>query len=202
VERRDFLKTGIVFAGGLAILGGASLVSTAPRVHPPGIIKDSKFFALCNRCGRCLDACPTRGLSTVSILDLLKAGTPQLTGYCRVFDEIVGPLDPAWNSQWKSAGGNGTPCNLCVFSCPTGALESLDIRSARLGMAELNRETCLAWRNGTCNRCYDVCPVNAVVEAVLFQPVVETTLCIGCNQCGVVCPTNPKSIWVNPVELK
>jgi ferredoxin-type protein NapG len=91
---------------------------------------------------------------------------------------------------------------LCVSACPTGALTHIDIRTANMGLAELRQSTCLAWRNGACNRCYDVCPVGAIVEAVPYQPVVVASKCIGCNQCGEVCPTTPKSVWVNPLVTK
>jgi ferredoxin len=209
--RRDFLKTGVVFAGGLAILGGLERVSSSAHTRPPGVLKESTFLALCDRCEICLDACPTRGLSTVSLLDLLNAGTPELSGYCRVFNEIMIPLDPVTNAQWKATehggtpivfGGGGTPCMLCVSACPTGALTYIDIRTAKMGVAELRQSTCLAWQGGTCNRCFEVCPVGAVFEAAPHQVVVDQSKCVGCHQCGEVCPTSPKSIWVNPVETK
>jgi ferredoxin-type protein NapG len=211
MRRRDFLKTGAMFAGGLAILGGIEGVSSTAHTRPPGVVKESTFLALCVRCGLCLDACPTRGLSTVSLLDLLSAGTPELSGYCRVFNELAIPPDPAANALWKASehggtppvfGGGGTPCMLCVSACPTGALTNIDIRTARMGVAELRQETCLAWRGGVCDRCSQVCPVGAVFEAAPNQPVVSQSKCIGCHQCREVCPTAPKSIRVNPVATK
>jgi ferredoxin len=90
----------------------------------------------------------------------------------------------------------------CVFACPTGALQWLDIREAKMGLAQISKDTCLAWVSGTCNRCYEVCPVNAVTEAVAYQPVVDLSKCIGCAQCNYVCPTSPKSVWVNPLGVE
>jgi len=209
--RRDFLKTGVVFASGLAILGGLESASSSAHTRPPGVIRESTFLALCVRCELCLDACPTGGLSTVSLLDLLKAGTPELSGYCRVFDEIVIPLNPSANSRWKATqhggtppvfGGGGTPCMLCVSACPTGALTYIDIHTAQMGVAELRQSTCLAWQGGTCSRCFEVCPVGAIFVATPYQPAVDRSRCVGCHQCAEVCPSSPKSVWVNPVETK
>jgi ferredoxin-type protein NapG len=202
VLRRDFLKTGAVVAGGLALLVGAGNVTAQAHVRPPGVVKLSSFLADCNRCGRCLDACPTQGLTTVSLLDLVGSGTPQLSGYCRVFDELSIPPAPGEIAELVSSGTTLTPCLKCVAACPIGALKHIDISNAKMGLASLRKETCLAWQSGTCNRCFDVCPVSAVDEAVPYQPVVDPTKCIGCAQCNYVCPTSPKSIWVDPLEAK
>ncbi len=197
--RRDFLRTGIVFLGGLAVLGGLRELPRQAHVRPPGVVKETEFLAACNRCGRCLDACPTQGLTAVSILDVSEIGTPTLTGYCRVFDEVSIPPVPGGNDALKSGDVEGTPCMKCVSACPTGALEWQYIRTSRMGLAQIDTSTCLAWVSGTCNRCYDVCPVNAIAEAVAYQPVIDPTKCIGCAQCVYVCPTSPKSVVVNPV---
>jgi len=182
------------------MLGGLKGVPAQAHVRPPGVVRESEFLAACNRCGRCLDACPTQGLSAVSLLDPLETGTPALAGYCRVFDEVSIPPVPGGNDDVKSGAMVGTPCMKCVSACPTGALQWQDIRHARMGLAELDKSTCLAWISGTCNRCYDICPVNAVMEAVAYQPVVDASSCIGCAQCNYICPTSPKSIWVDSLE--
>jgi ferredoxin-type protein NapG len=199
VIRRDFLKTGIVLVGGLVVLGSLGEVPAQAHVRPPGVIDESKFLAACNRCGRCLDACPTQGLTTVSLLDPRSSGSPTLSGYCRVFDEVSIPPYPGGNDELKSGAIPGTPCLKCVYACPTGALKVLDIRQAKMGLAIIDKSTCLGWVSGTCNRCFDTCPVNAVVESVQYQPVVDGTKCIGCAQCTYVCPTSPKSVIVNPL---
>jgi ferredoxin-type protein NapG len=200
--RRDFLKTGFVAVGGLALLVGAGEVTAKPHVRPPGILKESSFLADCNRCGRCLDACPIQGLTTVSLLDLMGTGTPQLSGYCRVYNELSMPPSPGELANLVSSRTPLTPCMKCVSACPTGALKYIDISTARMGLASLRKETCLGWQSATCNRCFDVCPVSAVDEAVLCHPVVNASKCIGCAQCNYVCPTSPKSIWVDPVVVK
>jgi ferredoxin len=200
--RRDFLKMGFVGVGGLALLVGAGEVTAKAHVRPPGVLKESSFLADCNRCGRCLDSCPTQGLTAVSLLDLMGAGTPQLSGYCRVFDELSIPPVPGEFANLVSGGTILTPCMKCVTACPTGALKFIDISTAKMGLASLRQETCLAWQDGTCNRCFDVCPVKAVDEAAPYQPVVNPSKCIGCAQCNYVCPTSPKSIWVDPLETK
>ena len=200
MDRRDFLRTGIVFFGGLIVLGGLQEMPASGHVRPPGVISESGFLAACNRCGRCLDACPTQGLSTVSLLDMKSSGTPTLSGYCRVFDEVGIPPAPGGNDELQTGAIPGTPCMKCVSACPTGALQLQNIREAKMGLAEINRSTCLAWVSGTCNRCYDVCPVDAIVEAVAYEPVIDSSKCIGCAQCSYVCPTSPKSVWVDPLE--
>lgn len=185
-----------MLVGGFAVLVGLKEVPSQAHLRPPGVIKESGFLAACNRCGRCLDACPTQGLTTVSLLDPLKTGTPTLAGYCRVFDEVSIPPAPGQNDLLKSGAQAVTPCLKCVTACPTGALQWVDVRKSRMGLAVLDRDTCLAWQSQTCNRCFDVCPVNAIEEAAPYQPVVDSLLCVGCAQCSYVCPTSPKSVRV------
>jgi ferredoxin-type protein NapG len=201
ITRRDLLKGSALFLGGAVVLAGTKKVPSSAVVRPPGLIDEHTFLAACNRCGRCWKACPTVGLSAASpFTNLLSAQTPQLTGFCRVFNELNdNPPDPGMHAQWVQSGAVGTPCMKCVLACPTGALKQIDIRDAKMGLAQLVQSTCLAWRNGSCNRCYEVCPVSAIEEAQPYQPVIDASKCIGCNQCYVVCPTYPKSVWVNPV---
>jgi len=201
ITRRDLLKGSALFLGGAIVLVGTKKIPSASVVRPPGVIDEQTFLAECNRCGRCWKACPTVGLSAVSpFTNLLSAQTPQLTGYCRVFNELdEKTLDPGLQAQWVKSGAAGTPCMKCVSACPIEALKQIDIRDAKMGLAQLDQTTCLAWHSEQCNRCYELCPVSAIEEAQLFQPVIDASKCIGCNQCYVVCPTTPKSIWVNPV---
>jgi ferredoxin len=199
LNRRDFLKTSSVAVGGLALLVGGGQIAAKAHVRPPGVLKESSFLADCNRCGKCLDACPTQGLTTVSLVDLMGAGTPQLSGYCRVYDQLSMPPAPGEFADLVASGTQLTPCMKCVSACPTGALKYVDISTARMGLASLRQDTCLAWLSGTCNRCFDVCPANAVDEAVPYHPMVNQSKCIGCAQCFDVCPTSPKSIWVDPL---
>ncbi|MCA8938388.1 MAG: 4Fe-4S binding protein, partial [Planctomycetes bacterium] len=101
-----------------------------------------------------------------------------------------------------------TLCGDCMDACPSGALLPTPPEFVRIGEAYIVEQTCHAWGNEVCTRCYDACPV--VPNAVWFpedqhglMPVIEENHCTGCGLCVPACPTVPrKSIEVRlkPVE--
>ena len=201
MRRRKFIKSSAVLIGGFLLLIVVPAEAKGARVRFFGVKNESFFLADCNRCGRCLDACSSQGLGAVSLsADPLQSGTPELRGYCIVFNELLGPT-PDKNEAWLATGATGTPCLKCISACPTGALQPVSILKAQMGYAVLNQSTCLAWVSGTCNKCYMICPVGAVTETEPYRPVVDLQKCIGCSQCVAFCPTSPKSIIVKPMGV-
>lgn len=139
---------------------------------PGGAGTHADFLRKCVGCLKCIPACP-RGLLHISS-NLGHLGRPALDfrhGWC--YPE----------------------CNLCAAACPAGALgEGVTIEKklkAKVGIAEWNREACLAEKGVKCNACLRHCPVKAITHAKDGTPVVNADLCIGCGACEYHCPARP-----------
>jgi ferredoxin-type protein NapG len=79
-------------------------------------------------------------------------------------------------------------CNKCVEVCPTQALKPFDIKKVKIGLATVNKKTCIAWDSGGCVVCKSACPYNAITLDGQSRPVVDSIMCNGCGICEKVCP--------------
>lgn len=147
------------------------------RLRPPGALPEASFLTYCTPCDDCFDACPVDAI--VPVPDGREdAGTPQIlpsTTACGVCNE-----------------------RSCIEACDTGALQALDsVRDIDIGLAVINEETCLAYKDHYCDACVSVCPVQPRAIALLNgKPSMVPDLCIGCGLCEQFCPTWPKSVIV------
>ena len=192
VSRRGFLGGavgGVAAAIGVRHVGGAE--AAAPVIRPPGSVPESAFLRLCIRCGACYQACPNNVLQPMG---------------------MSGGLDGLWTPRAVPEWSGCEPtCNNCGHVCPTGAIRALAIeekRAARMGLAVINKETCLPYigAEGACRLCYDECKA-AGYDAVEFVrvnvemdtdgkpiedtgtriPVVVPEKCVGCGLCQTRC---------------
>lgn len=159
------------------MLGLGALASWASRraeadpylVRPPGGQQEARFTALCIRCNRCTEICPTDVIVNASLRDgPLAARTPKLDfarGYCNF-------------------------CLKCIPVCPTRALVPVQKKEARIGIAVVMKDRCIPWQWGGCTRCYEKCPEKAIVLDELKRPIVVEDKCNGCGVCKLVCPTD------------
>ena len=144
----------------------------------------------------CADICPTKGIEPDNT-SLSTLGTPELKGYCAVYLDLVDP-SPSKNSAFKKLRPSAELCFRCINACPTGALRDVSVKDLRMGLAEVNRSTCLAWRYNICYRCVDICVFDAV--EIRGQGIhVNEALCVGCKQCEYICPVPSKAIVVRPL---
>jgi len=191
VSRRGFILGAA--AGGVAAVGinkvcGAKLCPHP--VRPPGSVPEGKFLQLCIRCGECINACPSRVL--------------QPMGFQQGFEGLWTPRAVA---DWS---GCEPSCNICGNVCPTGAIRALlleEKRAARMGLAVVNKVTCLPHAGrGECQLCVDQCTA-AGYQAIEFErvgieldeegypiedsgflaPVVRADRCVGCGLCQTRC---------------
>ena len=184
--RRQFLAgIAVALTGGL---GGAWLAldkARSPRyLRPPGALPENDFLAACIRCGLCVQSCPFDTLKLTDARSLAALGTPYLIArdvpcyLCKGYNELK-----------------------CIAACPTPALQpAASLREVRMGVAVINRETCLAWLGTSCRACWHACPLpnEAIVLDDLGRAIVDEKICIGCGLCDYACVTDPSSIVVTP----
>jgi len=135
-------------------------------LRPPGALPEREFLSRCIKCQKCQEVCPTDAITPVLVTeDIAGVGTPRLAfhqGYCDL-------------------------CMKCVEICPTGALEPIKKESVRLGVAQVDRQRCVAWVWRGCTRCQQLCPLDAIVLDDNQRPIVESSKCNGCGLCAYIC---------------
>ena len=171
-------RTLLAGAGGtvvLCALGAVRFTGEETLVRPPGGQDYGLLLGRCVRCGRCVEACPERAIAMTNVEDgLLTQRMPQMefkSGYC----------------TWCKDDG-GIP--LCVQACGTAALElpaGATAENTILGLAEVDSETCLAYRDTGCRECFDACPYEAIEMNEHDHPVVVVDRCNGCGACEAAC---------------
>ncbi len=223
-ERRRFISlmaqsVGITALGGLVWTGYVEEAKADPLIlRPPGAVPEDDFLKMCIKCGQCAEACKNRDSnpdrthqkSTLQMArpgDNLPIGTPFFT-----------PRD--------------VPCYMCtdipcVPVCPTGALDEglvsfikegstereLDINKAKMGLAVVDEESCVAFWGIQCDACYRACPLLGEAITLEFRrnnrtgkhayliPVVDSNICTGCGLCEYACITKKPAIYVLPHEV-
>ena len=211
-ERRDFLLKafkglGLAATGGLAWSAYINESRSAPLIlRPPGALPEDEFLASCIKCGMCVEACPYDALLLAAPGDNKPVGTPYYT--------------PRTN-----------PCYMCrdipcVPACPTESLDEdlvsekdengemkLNINLAKMGLAVIDMEMCIAYSGIQCDACYRACPLidKAITteytrnertgKHAMLAPVVQSEACTGCGLCENACVTKKASIFVLPREI-
>jgi len=219
-NRRKFMATtlqsvGLTALGGLLWSGYSDEVKAAPLVlRPPGALPEEDFLKACIKCGLCAEACVNResnknrdGSKRPGTLQMAKGGDHIMIG-----TPFFKPVE--------------VPCYMCddipcVPVCPSGALdmpsllnetEELDINKARMGLAVVHKESCIAFWGIQCDACYRACPL--LDEAITLEyaknertgkhafllPVVHSDVCTGCGLCEKACVTEEPAIFVLPIE--
>lgn len=206
-SRRDAVRkmlNSALIAGSGGLLWGTAARGAAGSplaLHPPGALGDDDFVQACIKCGQCVEACP---------YDTLKLATP---------GDDKCPGTPYFEPR-------NTPCYLCtnypcIKACPSGALlsgnitrepEPANIENARMGLAVVHKESCIAFSGIQCDVCYRACPLMG--KAIMLEkdrneftgkhanlkPVVSSEYCTGCGICENVCVVEKAAIFVLPVD--
>lgn len=159
-------------------------------VRPPGSVPEREFLEMCIRCAECFKVCPNNVL--------------QSEGFQQ---GLAGLWTPMVDANWA---GCDSSCNACGQVCPTGAIRPLPLeekRVARMGLAIVNKDTCLPFADtGDCDLCVQEC-VAAGYDAIEYinvgtevdalgnpiegsgrlAPVVIPDKCVGCGLCQTRC---------------
>jgi ferredoxin-type protein NapG len=212
LERRAFLSSalkgvGLAAAAGLPWAGYVHMAKASPLVlRPPGALPESEFLAKCIKCGICVEDCPYGILRLAAPGEQWPLGTPYFIpreGPCRMCPDIP-----------------------CVPACPTGALDEglvseaapeegrvMNVNLSRMGLAAIDRETCIAYWGMQCDVCYRACPLidkalkveytrnERTGKHAVLTPLVDSEHCTGCGICERACITGKAAIFVLPVGL-
>lgn len=210
----DMGRRHVLASLGAGLLLGASAKSSAsnylgvmrryPRnskaIRPPGALPEKEFLAACTRCAECMKVCPTNALQPA----LFETGPEGI--WTPILVPSIGPCAEA--------------CTACGDVCPTRAIRPFSTYDKRyklkLGVANVNRSTCIAWNGGRdCVVCAEVCPYSAVIFRDVWDdslpkdpsrpitdpgnkgrlkrvPTVDERLCTGCGICEYQCPVLPE----------
>ncbi|WP_425057944.1 4Fe-4S binding protein [Sporomusa carbonis] len=168
-SRRQFFKAAFT-ALMAAALWRKTVWAAEKALRPPGVLPEPEFTAVCNRCGRCIQVCPSKALSPMPITEgLANFETPYII--------------PRRNR-----------CDLCLACqkvCPTGAIAKVPLEKVRMGKAVIDKPRCIAWTEGKqCLICGEQCPVLAIEGDEQHRPIVLTDKCVGCGSCENVCPVD------------
>lgn len=210
-NRREFLlgtvkQAGVAAAGGLVWIGYLDgKTASATVLRPPGAVEERRFLAACTKCGLCVTACPYKALILARPEDGRPIGTPYFVmreNPCRMCRDIP-----------------------CAAACPTGALDvklvsgtdsggmDLNINKARIGLAVIDRETCIAYWGIQCDACYRACPVidkaitvdpvrnDRTGKHAIMGPAVHSEHCTGCGMCERACVTKKAAIFILPRNI-
>ncbi|NOX58474.1 MAG: 4Fe-4S dicluster domain-containing protein [Planctomycetes bacterium] len=160
---------------------------TQPRrpLRPPGAVPEIIFARTCDQSGECVSACPANAIKM-----MLPADQPA--------GASVKPA-PAIDASLAAC----VVCDglLCTHVCPSGALRPLTLASEiDMGSAKVDPSKCLRTASEDCTVCVDMCPIGET--ALRFEgsgpPIVGNPACVGCGVCEQHCPTDPKSIVIQP----
>ncbi len=206
--RRELIKQ-VAKGAGFLTLGGLAwggLIKESKSVsfvlRPPAALPEDEFVKACVKCGLCVDACPYDTLDLATVDSSTMVGTPYFKA-------------------------REVPCYMCtdvpcVPPCPSGALlpsllenddKEMDINKAQMGLAAINKETCVAFHGIQCDACYRACPL--LDEAIIIRternertgkhayliPEVSADACTGCGICEHACITEIPAIKIFPREM-
>lgn len=146
-------------------------------IRPPWALPEDSFTKLCERCGDCIDKCPTHiiheGRGSFPVIDFM-------SGECLF-------------------------CGDCVETCKPGALKQLNGHKPWSVTASINSTKCLAYKNIECRSCYDPCESRAIrikprIGGVSI-PLLNNVNCTGCGACIAVCPAQAVNMNTSPYEV-
>ncbi len=192
MKRRSFLGAEAAAAMAMAagLLKGVRRSDGSWLLRPPGALPEAEFLSACQRCFRCVNACPND---------------------CIQFHGLQDGLDLAFTPYIRAREKACTLCGECAQACPTGAIASFEppaegwIENVDMGSARLNKSLCFSYNGRTCGACYRACPLpgHAMKIGVFETPILQgADACVGCGLCEQACLHLPQAIRVVPKAIE
>lgn len=208
MQRRNFIADSLKGAG-LLVFGGSlwklALNKSEAKtlfLRPPAALDEKEFLKHCIKCGLCVEACPYNTLKLADFVLDIPVGTPYFEA-------------------------RKTPCYMCpdipcIKACPTKALDkdkilnnekNPDINKAQMGVAILDKKSCVAFWGIQCDACYRACPLMGKAlflklkhnertgKHAFLRPVVDSDVCTGCGKCEYACITKEPAIRILPRKV-
>jgi ferredoxin-type protein NapG len=219
ISRRTFV-IGVGSTVALLGLGSTKYLGTESLVRPPGGQDQTSLVGTCVHCGRCSEACLYHLIKSAKIENgIMNVRTP----YLKFSDNYGGEVDALKYCDFCVESNDGMP--RCVEVCPSSALSleaDFDPETMVLGVAELNKDICIAYRGDYCAYCYEACrKVRGDDESAISYepgsggdgaplPVVDPDVCNGCGACESVCVStqatsavdiHTRAITVKPLDV-
>lgn len=140
--------------------------------RPPWSISEDLFTTTCDRCDKCIKACPPR------ILKRGASGFPEM--------------------NFSKAGCDF--CQACAQNCPTKAIHlTPSNQDTPWQLAATFKNNCLSENGVVCRSCGDVCETRAIrfklVVGGAAMIEMNSLQCNGCGECVSLCP-------VGAIEMK
>ncbi|WP_077215355.1 4Fe-4S dicluster domain-containing protein [Bacillus dakarensis] len=142
--------------------------------RPPGAYSELDFLTSCSRCGLCKEHCPENMIKLFSFSD----------GAQLLNTPYINPNE-----------SHCTFCNECINVCPTGALNHAGLTP--IGLAIINKNTCLTFKEVMCDYCVYSCPVQGAITLVNGKPEINKNFCNGCGACVTNCISDEKGIYIS-----
>lgn len=170
---------------GFAIISNKKIYDKRNPIVPAGSIGLNHLSEHCTACQLCVSVCPSRVLRPSDNWEtLMQPSLSYELGYC------------------------SPDCTKCADVCPTNAIKKItaDEKSfIQIGYAVFIKENCIEINeNKSCDICIQNCPLGAIIKIKSISetknstktPYINIERCIGCGTCENLCPTQPKSIYV------
>ncbi len=166
-DRREFLKSGAIAVGALAIVGsGVSYLDksdegtqlTQEFLRPPGAIGEIDFMYGCIKCGLCVQICPVHAIKLADVHEGLSYGTPYIDVRNQACDFSCDALQCVETcptavldfEQFKNAGAIAVEKASKLPGVDLSKVNPFEVQkvamkeAVKIGKAHVNRRTCLA----------------------------------------------------------
>jgi ferredoxin-type protein NapG len=149
--------------------------------RPPGALpSEAGFLAACEKCWKCVEACPENAIFTVADGANVAARTP-----------VMQPDQRACHMC------DGFPC---AAACPTEALTVPTTSAVTLGKVRISEDRCFVFKGPECGACAGLCPDGVdALRLVIGRPTIDDEACVGCGICIHACPVRPSAVELLPL---